>query len=216
MWHTLSSWSPWKVLCDLQHSYTTHGHVTAQVVRCQLLNKTVHVQSHWCPYRIWAWKGRLEEVNLQTLWISLSVIVPAKFHIHLSVMWGSLEATFHSDIAHTATSVKKIHYSQANCSHSFVKLTARITTDKVLWESCKLCFKEVMSHHRVKNVLVYIRQLVMHLEGCCAIKYCHLVWYLRTVKLSIKLWLEWRGIQIVRTNIHTHNSHYLYQAQIKI
>jgi hypothetical protein len=71
----------------------------------------------------------------------------------------------------------------------------------VLWESCKLCFEEVMSHHSVKNVLVYIRQLVMHLQGCCVINYCHLVWYLRTVKLSIKLWLEWRGIQIVRTHI---------------
>jgi len=50
-------------------------------------------------------------------------------------------------------------YTQANCSHSFVKPTVRIATYIVLWESCKLCFEEVMSHHSVKNVLVYIRQL---------------------------------------------------------
>jgi len=115
-------------------------------------------------------KAVLEEVNLQTLRISLSVIVPTKFHIHSSVMWGSLEATVpqrHS--SHRNKCLKKILYSQANCSHSFVKLTVCITTDKVLWKSCRLCFKEVMSHHSVKSVLLYIRQLVTHLEGCCVI-----------------------------------------------
>jgi hypothetical protein len=73
-----------------------------------------------------------------------------------------------------------------------------------------------MSPHRVKNVLVYIRQLVMDLEGCCVIKHCHLASYLRTVKLSIKLTLEWKGIQTIRAHTHTHNSHYLNQAQIKL
>jgi hypothetical protein len=38
-------------------------------------------------------KAVLEVVNLQTLRISLSAIVPPKFHIHLSVICSSLVAT---------------------------------------------------------------------------------------------------------------------------
>jgi hypothetical protein len=58
-----------------------------------------------------------------------------------------------------------------------MKLTVHITTDKVLWESCKLCFEEVKPHHSVNNVLVYIRQLVLHPEGCCVIKHCHFFFF---------------------------------------
>jgi hypothetical protein len=85
-----------------------------------------------------------------------------------------------------------------------MKLAVCITTDKVLWERRKLCFEEVKPHHGVKNVLVYIRQLVMHPEGCHVIKHCHLAWYLRTVKLSIKTFVEVeRNSNSKETHTHT-------------